>query len=162
KQYFFERAKEAVGAAEAPKRFIAITDPGSSLERSARAEGVRHICHGLSSIGGRYSLLSHFGMVPAATIGVDCKGFLESTAERVRSCAASAPPVENPGVTLGAILGICQRHGRDKVTVLASPGIADFGAWLEQLLAESTGKLGRGIVPVDAEAAGAPSVYGND
>jgi transaldolase/glucose-6-phosphate isomerase len=80
----------------------------------------------------------------------------------VRSCAPSAPPVENPGVILGAILGVCQRHGHDKATIIASKGIADFGAWLEQLLAESTGKLGKGIVPVDAEPLGPPSVYGND
>ena len=116
----------------------------------------------MPSIGGRYSVLSNFGMVPAAAIGVDPRAFLESAAEMVRSCAPSAPPVENPGVILGAILGICQRHGRDKVTILASKGIADFGAWLEQLLAESTGKLGKGIVPVDAEPLGPPAVYGND
>jgi len=162
KQYFCERAKQAVGANEAPHRFVAITDPGSSLEKMALAEGFRGVCHGLPSIGGRYSVLSDFGMVPAAAIGVDPKAFLESTAEMVRSCAASTPPVENPGVTLGAILGTCQRHGRDKVTILASQGIADFGAWLEQLLAESTGKLGKGIVPVDGEPVGAPAVYGND
>jgi transaldolase / glucose-6-phosphate isomerase len=162
KQYFFERAKAAVGAEEAPKRFIAITDPGSSLEKSARTEGFRHIFHGLPSIGGRYSVLSNFGMVPAAAMGVDPRAFLESTAEMVRSCAPSAPPVENPGVILGAVLGVCQRHGRDKATIIASRGIADFGAWLEQLLAESTGKLGKGIVPFDAEPLGAPSVYGND
>jgi transaldolase/glucose-6-phosphate isomerase len=161
-QYFFERAKAAVGAAEAAKRFVAITDPGSSLEKRARTEGFRHIFHGLPSIGGRYSVLSDFGMVPAAAIGIDPAAFLESTAEMVRSCAPSAPPAENPGVILGAILGICQRHGRDKVTIVASPGIADFGAWLEQLLAESTGKLGKGIVPVDAEPLGAPAVYGAD
>jgi transaldolase / glucose-6-phosphate isomerase len=107
-------------------------------------------------------VLSDFGMVPAAAIGVDVRAFLESTAEMVRSCAASSPPVENPGVILGAILGTCQRRGRDKVTIVASRGIGDFGAWLEQLLAESTGKLGRGTVPVDAEPLGQPSVYGND
>ena len=162
KQYFFERAKAAVGAAEAPKRFVAITDPGSSLEKTARTEGFRRIFHGLPSIGGRYSVLSNFGMVPAASIGVDPRAFLESAAEMVRSCAPSAPPVENPGVILGAILGVCQRHGRDKATIIASKGIADFGAWLEQLLAESTGKLGKGIVPFDAEPLGEPAVYGND
>jgi transaldolase/glucose-6-phosphate isomerase len=162
KQYFFERAKAAVGAAEAAKRFVAITDPGSSLEKQARTEGFRHVFHGLPSIGGRYSVLSDFGMVPAAAIGVDPTAFLESAAEMVRSCAPSAPPSENPGVILGAILGVCQRHGRDKVTIAASSGIADFGAWLEQLLAESTGKLGKGIVPVDAEPLGAPAVYGAD
>jgi transaldolase / glucose-6-phosphate isomerase len=162
KQYFYERAKQAVGADEAPKRFVAITDPGSSLEKAARNEGFRYVFHGLPSIGGRYSVLSDFGMVPAAAIGIDLQACLESTAEMVRSCTASAPPVENPGVILGAILGTCQRRGRDKVTIIASKGIADFGAWLEQLIAESTGKLGKGIVPVDSEPLGPPSVYGND
>jgi transaldolase/glucose-6-phosphate isomerase len=162
KQYFFERAKQAVGAAEAPKRFVAITDPGSSLEKAALNEGFRDVFHGLPSIGGRYSVLSDFGMVPAAAIGIDPRAFLESTAEMVRSCAASAPPLENPGVILGAILGTCQRRGRDKVTVIASKGIADFGAWLEQLLAESTGKLGKGIVPLDSEPLSGPAVYGGD
>jgi transaldolase/glucose-6-phosphate isomerase len=162
KQYFFERAKEAVGAAEAPKRFVAITDPGSAVERMARSEGFRAVFHGLPSIGGRYSVLSNFGMVPAVAIGVEPRAFLESTAEMVRSCAASSPPVENPGAILGAIMGVCQRQGRDKVTVVASQGIADFGAWLEQLLAESTGKIGKGIVPVDAEPLGPPAVYGDD
>lgn len=162
KQYFYERAKQAVGAQEAAKRFVAVTDPGSSLEKIARTEGFRCIFHGLPSIGGRYSVLSDFGMAPAAAIGIDLRAFLDSTAEMVRSCAASSPPVENPGVILGAILGTCQRRGRDKVTIIASEGIADFGAWLEQLLAESTGKLGKGLVPVDAEPLGAPTVYGND
>ncbi len=136
KRYFCERAKTAVGAAEAARRFVAITDPGSSLEKTAREEGFRAVFHGLPSIGGRYSVLSNFGMVPAASMGIDPRGFLESAAEMVRSCAPSAPPVENPGVILGAILGVCQRHGRDKATIIASKGIADFGAWLEQLLAE--------------------------
>jgi transaldolase / glucose-6-phosphate isomerase len=161
KQYFFERAKTVVGA-EVAKRFVAITDPGSSLEKITRNEGFRAIFHGLPSIGGRYSVLSNFGIVPAVAAGVPPGAFLESAAEMVRSCAPSAPPVENPGVMLGAILGVCQRHGRDKATIIASKGIADFGAWLEQLLAESTGKLGKGIVPVDAEPLGAPGVYGND
>jgi transaldolase / glucose-6-phosphate isomerase len=162
KQYFYERATRAVGAKEAPNRFVAITDPGSSLEKVALTEGFRSVFHGLPSIGGRYSVLSDFGMVPAAAIGVDTQAFLESTAEMVRSCAASAPPVENPGVILGAILGTCHRRGRDKVTIVASRGVADFGAWLEQLLAESTGKLGKGIVPVDREPLGVPAVYGSD
>ncbi|MGH7062041.1 MAG: hypothetical protein ACREFH_16755, partial [Stellaceae bacterium] len=162
KQYFYEVAKKAVGPAEAAKRFVAITDAGSSLEKLARNEGFRCVFHGLPSIGGRYSVLSNFGMVPAAATGIDARAFLESTAEMVRSCAPSAPPVENPGVILGAVLGVCQRHGRDKATILASPRIADFGAWLEQLLAESTGKIGKGIVPVDGEPIGPPAVYGND
>jgi transaldolase/glucose-6-phosphate isomerase len=162
KAYFFEKAKEAVGETEAPKRFLAVTDPGSTVEKMARETGFRHVFHGLKSIGGRYSVLSNFGMVPATATGIPPKEFFETTAEMVRSCAPSSPPAENPGVILGAIMGVCQRRGRDKVTILASKGIADFGAWLEQLLAESTGKIGKGIVPVDAEAAGAPSVYGSD
>ena len=162
KAYFYEKAKQAVGEAEAPKRFMAVTDPGSTVEKMSREAGFRHVFHGLKSIGGRYSVLSNFGMVPATCIGIPPKQFFETTAEMVRSCAPSSPPSENPGVILGAIMGVCQRAGRDKVTILASKGIADFGAWLEQLLAESTGKIGKGIVPVDAEAAGAPSVYGND
>jgi transaldolase/glucose-6-phosphate isomerase len=162
KAYFYEKAKQAVGEAEAPKRFLTVTDPDSSVEKMARAAGFRHIFHGLKSIGGRYSVLSNFGMVPATAMGIPPKRFFETTAEMVRSCAPSSPPSENPGVILGAIMGVCQRHGRDKVTVLASPGIADFGAWLEQLLAESTGKIGKGIVPVDAEKVGPPKVYGKD
>ena len=162
KAYFYDKAKQAVGEAEAPKRFLAVTDPGSTVEKMSREAGFRHVFHGLKSIGGRYSVLSNFGMVPATCIGIPPRQFFETTAEMVRSCAPSSPPSENPGVLLGAIMGVCQRLGRDKVTILASKGIADFGAWLEQLLAESTGKIGKGIVPVDAEAAGAPSAYGND
>ncbi len=153
KQYFFERAKTAVGA-EAAKHFVAITDPGSSLEKAARNEGFRAIFHGVPSIGGRYSVLSNFGMVPASVIGVPPRAFLESTAEMVRSCAPSAPPVENPGVILGAILGVCQRHGRDKATIIASKGIADFGAWLEQLLAEFDGQAWQGDCAGRRRAAG--------
>jgi transaldolase / glucose-6-phosphate isomerase len=162
KQYFFERAKAAFGANQAGRRFVAITDPGSSLERIAKADRFRQIFYGEPSIGGRYSVLSHFGMAPAAAIGIDTDLFLSRAAAMVRSCAASTPPAENPGVRLGAILGVGVKHGRDKVTVVASPGIADFGAWLEQLLAESTGKNGNGIVPVDAEPLGPLAVYGND
>jgi transaldolase/glucose-6-phosphate isomerase len=114
------------------------------------------------TIGGRYSVLSDFGMVPAAASGIAVRPFLERTDVMVRSCAASVPPVENPGVVLGAIIGAAARLGRDKVTVIASPGIAALGAWLEQLLAESTGKQGRGIIPVDGEPIGAPAVYGAD
>ncbi len=151
-----------MGEAEAAKHFVAITDPGSSVEKMARAQGFRRVFHGVPTIGGRYSVLSDFGMVPGAAIGIQTKDFLERTAEMVRSCTASVPPIENPGVTLGAILGVAARHGRDKLTIITSPGIASLGAWLEQLLAESTGKLGRGIVPLDAEPVGAPAVYGSD
>jgi transaldolase/glucose-6-phosphate isomerase len=162
KQYFYERATAALGEAQAATHFVAITDPGSPVEKMARAQGFRRVFHGDSAIGGRYSVLSDFGMVPAAAIGIDTSAFLERAAEMVRSCTASAPPVENPGIILGAIMGAAAQMGRDKLTIIASPGIASLGAWLEQLLAESTGKLGRGIVPLDAEPLGAPAVYGAD
>ena len=136
KQYFYDRVRAASGEAVASQHFVAITDPGSSLEKIARLEKFRAVRHGVASIGGRYSVLSDFGMVPAAAIGIDVRTFLERTAEMVRSCSASSPPIENPGVLLGAILGVAAKQGRDKLTVIASPGIASFGAWLEQLLAE--------------------------
>jgi transaldolase/glucose-6-phosphate isomerase len=162
KQYFFERVKQVVGAAEAGKRFIAITDPGSKMQQVAEADGFRHIFFGLPSIGGRYSALSNFGMIPGAIQGLDSVKFLASTGEMVRACGAAAAVDENPGVILGVILGAAQKAGRDKVTIFASPGISDLGAWLEQLLAESTGKNGKGLIPVDREAIGSPDVYGKD
>jgi transaldolase/glucose-6-phosphate isomerase len=162
KQYFFERVKEVVGATEAGKRFIAITDPGSKMQQVAEADGFRHVFFGLPSIGGRYSALSNFGMIPGAIQGLDIAKFLQSTEEMVRACGADVPANENPGAILGAILGTAQKSGRDKVTIFASPGISDLGAWLEQLLAESTGKDGKGLIPVDREAIGSPNVYGKD
>jgi transaldolase / glucose-6-phosphate isomerase len=162
KQYFFEKAKQAVGADKAGSHFIAITDPGSKMQQVAEADKFRHIFFGLPSIGGRYSALSNFGMVPAAVMGLDTKKFLERTEEMVEACASCVPVEENPGVVLGLILGSAAKAGRDKVTIITSPGIFDLGAWLEQLLAESTGKQGKGIIPVDRESIGAPEVYGND
>jgi glucose-6-phosphate isomerase len=162
KQYFFERVKHIVGAEEAGKRFIAITDPGSKMQQAAESAGFRHIFFGLPSIGGRYSALSDFGMVPAAIMGVDVRKFLDRAEEMVHSCASSVPPEDNPGVVLGIIMGVLARHGRDKVTIIASPGIRSLGAWLEQLLAESTGKDGQGLIPIDQERLGPPEVYGQD
>jgi glucose-6-phosphate isomerase len=162
KQYFFERTKQAVGADKAGSHFIAITDPGSKMQQVAEADRFRHIFFGRPSIGGRYSALSNFGMVPAAAIGVDSKKFLDRTQEMVRACGPSAPVEENPGAMLGIILGTAARNGRDKVTIITSPDISDLGAWLEQLLAESTGKAGKGIIPVDREELAAPEVYAND
>jgi len=162
KQYFFERVKQALGAEKAGSRFIAITDPGSKMQKVAEADKFRHIFFGLPSIGGRYSALSNFGMVPGAVMGLDTKKFLERTEEMVQACASCVPVEENPGVILGLILGSAAKSGRDKVTIVTSPGIYDLGAWLEQLLAESTGKQGKGIIPVDREALGAPELYGND
>ncbi len=162
KQYFFERAKQAVGADKAGSHFIAITDPGSKMQQVAEGDRFRHIFFGRASIGGRYSALSHFGMVPAAVMGVDIKKFLDRTQEMVRACGPSAPVEENPGAVLGIILGTAARLGRDKLTIIPSPDISDLGAWLEQLVAESTGKLGKGIIPVDREELAAPEAYGND
>ena len=162
KQYFFECAKRAVGADEAGSRFIAITDPGSTLQKIAERDRFRHIAFGIPSIGGRYSVLSDFGMLPAAAMGLDIGRLLGTTQKMVRSCGANVPPADNPGVVLGTVLGVLAKSGRDKVTIVASPGIADFGAWLEQLLAESTGKHGKGLIPVDAEPLGPPDVYGED
>ena len=162
KQYFFERTKQAVGADKAGSHFIAITDPGSKMQQVAEADRFRHIFFGRPSIGGRYSALSNFGMVPAAVMGVDTKKFLDRTQEMVRACGPSAPVEENPGAVLGIVLGTAARNGRDKVTIITSPDISDLGAWLEQLLAESTGKVGKGIIPVDREELAAPEVYGND
>ena len=162
KQYFFERVKKTVGADKAGGRFVAITDPGSKMQQVAEGDKFRHIFFGVPSIGGRYSALSNFGMIPAAAMGLDTDKFLARTQQMVDACAASTPVEENPGAMLGIILGTAARQGRDKITLITSPGIGDLGAWLEQLIAESTGKIGKGIVPVDREALGAPSVYGND
>jgi transaldolase/glucose-6-phosphate isomerase len=161
KQYFFERVQQTVGADKAGSRFIAITDPGSKMQQVAERDRFRHIFYGLSSIGGRYSALSNFGMVPAAAMGLDTGKFLQRTKEMVEACKPSAPVEQNPGVLLGLIMGTAAKLGRDKITLITSPGIADLGAWLEQLIAESTGKLGKGIIPVDREALGAPEAYGN-
>jgi transaldolase/glucose-6-phosphate isomerase len=162
KQYFFERVKAKVGEKEVGQRFIAVTDPGSKMQQVAEGDHFRHIFPGVPGIGGRYSAISNFGMVPGAAMGLDCAKFLKSAAEMVNACGASTPASKNPGVILGAILGVAANHGRDKVTILTSPGISDLGAWLEQLLAESTGKIGKGIIPVDREKLGKPAVYGND
>ena len=160
KQYFFERARAVVGE-EAASRFIAVTDPGSKLREEAERENFRKIFLGVPSIGGRYSALSDFGLVPAAAMGIDVSNFLERTIPMARACG-DASSRNNPGVILGAVLGSAHNAGRDKVTIISSPGIHDLGAWLEQLIAESTGKNGKGLIPVDREPAGAPGIYGND
>ncbi len=162
KQYFFERVRQTIGGDKAGSRFIAITDPGSKMQQVAERDKFRHIFYGLPSIGGRYSALSNFGMIPAAAMGLDTGKFLQRTKDMVDSCKASVPVEQNPGVMLGLVIGTAAKLGRDKITLVTSPGIADLGAWLEQLIAESTGKLGKGIIPVDREALGAPEVYGND
>jgi transaldolase / glucose-6-phosphate isomerase len=161
KQYFFERTKQAIGVTKAGSHFMAITDPGSKMQQVAEADRFLHIFFGKPSIGGRYSALSNFGMVPAAVMGLDTKKFLGRAADMMRSCKDSLVE-QNPGAMLGAILGTAANAGRDKVTIITSPGISDVGAWLEQLLAESTGKNGKGMIPVDREELSQPNVYDND
>jgi transaldolase/glucose-6-phosphate isomerase len=151
-----------VGRERAGRQFVAITDPGSRLGEGARADGFRQTFAGVPSIGGRYSALSDFGLIPAAIMGLDVPRLLAGAQAMARRCGPDQPVAENPGAVLGIVLGILGREGRNKVTLLASPGIRDLGAWLEQLLAESTGKLGKGLIPVDLEPTGPPRVYGPD
>jgi transaldolase/glucose-6-phosphate isomerase len=161
--YFQQRLTETLGEAEAAKHLVAVTDPGSALEKQAKEGKFAYVFHGVKSIGGRYSVLSKFGLVPAAAIGIDVAKFLENTAIMVGSCAGDVPAAENPGIQLGLALGLAAaKFNRDKVTIIASKRIADLGAWLEQLLAESTGKQGRGLVPVDAEPVLPPDQYKDD
>jgi transaldolase / glucose-6-phosphate isomerase len=160
KQYFLERARQVVG--DAGNRFIAITDPGSKLRQAAESDRFRKIFLGVPGIGGRYSALSDFGLAPAAAIGVDVPKFLDQTSKMVAAGGSEVGAFDNPGVILGAVLGVAHNQGRNKVTIVASPGIYDLGAWLEQLLAESTGKNGNGLIPVDRESPAHPEVYGED
>ena len=154
KQYFFDRSQR-------PDNFVAITDPGSHMEKVATGDKFWKIFAGVPSIGGRYSALSNFGMAPAAAMGLDMDRFLGNAQAMARACQ-NPVAADNPGVLLGAILGVAGNNGHDKITIVASPAIHDLGAWLEQLLAESTGKIGKGLIPVDREALGAPDAYGKD
>lgn len=156
KQYFFERA------ARDGSRFLAITDPGSKMEQVARSDKFWKIFYGLPSIGGRYSALSNFGMVPAAAMGINPTRFLGAAKTMADACSPWQVAEQNPGLLLGVFLGTLARAGRDKLTIVCSPGIHDLGAWMEQLIAESTGKEGKGIIPVDREPLTAPGHYGQD
>ena len=161
--YFLDRVSAECGRDKACEHFVAVTDPGSSLERRAKQLGFAHVYYGVPSIGGRYSVLSKFGLLPAAAMGLDIKRLLETSLSMERACGPDVPPQENPGVQLGIALGVAAtRFGRDKVTIIASPGIADLGAWLEQLLAESTGKNGHGLIPLANEPLASADHYGSD
>jgi transaldolase/glucose-6-phosphate isomerase len=160
--YFMARVRGVVGEHLAGGHFMAITDAGSALHRAAAEGRFRQVFFGSPAIGGRFSALSNFGLVPAALMGIDVGDLLDRTELMVHSCAASVPARDNPGVVLGAILASLATAGRDKVTLVISPGMSSLGAWLEQLIAESTGKHGKGLIPVDRETIGAPDVYGQD
>lgn len=142
--------------------FVAVTDPGTKMEADATRDKFKRIFLNPADIGGRYSALSYFGMVPAALMGLDIKKLLDRAERIVHACSQVVPAAENPGARLGAIMGECAKAGRDKLTIIPDPKIASFGLWVEQLLAESTGKDGKGIVPVAGETLGSPSVYGDD
>ena len=156
-------------AAEPGRHFVAVTDPGTSLEKLARERGFRAVFAGPPDVGGRYSALTHFGLVPAALLGVDVRRLLASGRAIAQACAGSVPAAQNPGLRLGAALGELALAGRDKVTFFTSPAVESFPDWIEQLIAESTGKVSlqedgsrAGIVPVVGERLGAPSAYGED
>ncbi len=161
KQYFFDRVSQLVGSENAGRQFIAITDPGSKMEQVAKADGFRHIFYGKPQIGGRFSALSAFGMIAAASMELDVERFLNSSREMVSACKKGIAE-DNPGTALGLFLGVCHSAGRDKLTIFTSPEIHDLGAWMEQLVAESTGKNGVAIIPVDREHAQRAARYGSD
>jgi len=144
------------------RQFLAITDPGTPLADEGNRRAFRRVFLNPADIGGRYSALSYFGLVPAALGGVDLAGLLDRAATMVQACTGPGPVDENPGVWLGAVFAEAAKAGRDKVTIIAPPALHSFGVWAEQLIAESTGKEGKGLVPVADEALGAPLVYGND
>ena len=159
---YFHSLLEAKSPGKAGSSFVAITDAGTPLVQMGAEHKFRKVFINPTDIGGRYSVLSDFGLVPMALMGVDIKALLYSAKQMESSADPEVPVASNPAVALGAALGIAQCRGRDKVTFLLSPSIRSFGLWVEQLIAESTGKEGRGIIPVQGEQAGEPGVYGND
>jgi transaldolase/glucose-6-phosphate isomerase len=161
--YFYDLATQKFGE-KAGSRFIAITDPGTSLEKLAKERGFRKVFNADPMVGGRYSALTHFGLVPAGLMGIDLDKFLSSAETMMKQCAPEVPAARNPGLVLGAAMGGCALAGRDKLTILADEQLASVGSWLEQLIAESSGKLGKGIVIVDGEPRyeAASSAYGPD
>jgi len=160
--YFFSLVQDRVDGGDPGKRFLAVTDPGSPLEEEARNRGFRQVFTNPEDIGGRYSALSYFGLVPMALLGIDLHDFLEKADRQLTSCQGELPAEANSGVSLGAALGDLARSGRDKLTFLAHPRLEPFTLWLEQLLAESTGKDGKGILPVAGEPAGSATEFGED
>ncbi|MEW6349624.1 MAG: bifunctional transaldolase/phosoglucose isomerase [Thermodesulfobacteriota bacterium] len=160
-KHFWARVEERLNA-KAGANFIAITDPGTSLGKLASEKKFRRVFLNPPDIGGRFSALSYFGLVPAALLGVDLERLLMRASQATEAAGPDVPALENPGQWLGAIMGLAARQGKDKLTLILSPGIEAFGCWLEQLVAESTGKEGKGILPVGLEPVADPSNYGND
>ncbi len=161
--YFFERIAALHGRQQAGEHFVAVTDKGSSLEKRSRELGFARVFFGDAEIGGRYSALSRFGLVPAAAMGLEVRRLLENAKVMMRSCGPDVPPAQNPSVRLGVAMGVAARWlQRDKVTIVASPALAALGAWLEQLFAESTGKQGKGLIPIADEPLAAVDRYGRD
>ncbi|MBC5805386.1 MAG: transaldolase [Candidatus Eremiobacter antarcticus] len=162
-EYFFEKVKAARGdAAAAAKQFVYITDPGTPLEKLGTERGVRRVFANAPDIGGRYSALSYFGLVPAAIAGYDIAGLLDRAQLMVTACASGVSAAQHPAVSLAVALAQAVGKGRDKLTILSSGGIASLGLWLEQLIAESTGKDGKVLIPVADEPLGDPGAYGDD
>ncbi len=163
KRYFFNKAAAVAGPQRAGHQFVSITDQDSRLHKLALREKHRHVFLGHKGVGGRFSVLSDFGLMPAALIGVDALKILRNAERMVAMCRPEVPIRENPGAMLGIILGVAaKRFGRDKVTLITSSYLAPFGAWFEQMLAESTGKGGKGLIPVDGESVASPKQYDND
>ena len=160
--HFFERVRQRAGSESAGARFVAVTDAGSALDRLATDRGFRAVFHGEASIGGRYSALSYFGLLPAALLGIDLRLLLDRARAMAEACGSESPAASNPGVQLGLWLGLAARAGRNKTTLVTAPGLDGLGAWIEQLLAESTGKDGVGIIPVDGERTDDPAIYRDD
>lgn len=159
--YFYKKLK-AIKGDKAGENFCAITDPGTNLVTIAKDNKFRKTFQNPPLLGGRYSVLSDFGIVPMALMGVDIKGLLESAQQMKANCDPAIPSESNLGLSLGVILGVCQKHKKDKITFVQSSSIASFGYWVEQLLAESTGKEGQGLIPINGETLGSPDDYGND
>lgn len=161
-RYFNRLLVRALGCAQAAARFVAITDAGTPLAEEAARLGFLRVFENPADIGGRYSALSYFGLVPMALAGIDIGRILQSAREMALSCGAEIPVDANPALSLGAFLALNARQGRDKVTFSFSRSLRSLGAWVEQLLAESTGKQGKGLIPIDGEEAGKPGSYGRD
>ncbi|GAC1403914.1 MAG: bifunctional transaldolase/phosoglucose isomerase [Candidatus Velthaea sp.] len=161
-RYFYERVQKTVGAKGAGAHFVAITDPGTKLEADAQAHAFRKVWINDPNIGGRYSALSYFGMVPAAMAGYDIRNILDRALGAIHANSPSVKAGSAPALIFGAAIGSLAKHGRDKLTIVTHPNVRAFGAWAEQLIAESTGKSGTGIVPIEGEPLGDPGAYGND